>query len=235
MNYRYIIGDSTNPYKNLALEQALFKYAGQETVILYLWQNDNTIVIGKNQNVYTECKADEFISNGGSIARRRSGGGAVYHDMGNLNFSIICSVDASETNTYQMLVLNSLKIFNIYAVFNEKNDLIIEGKKFSGNASYNDGRVLCQHGTVLISSDIKKMDYYLTPDINKLERNHVKSVLSRVMNLSDLSENISIDKMKGAMIEACNALPLEISVSDRENREFISFYSSKTWIFGGRS
>ena len=90
MKFKYVISETNDPFKNLALEHVLFGAVGSGRVILYLWQNDNTIVIGKNQNINSECRVEEFEKAGGIIARRLSGGGAVYHDLGNLNFSFIC-------------------------------------------------------------------------------------------------------------------------------------------------
>lgn len=205
MKYFYVLSDSTDPYQNLAMEQALFQYADEDTAVLFLWQNDNTIVIGRNQDPYVECKAEEFLASGGRIARRRSGGGAVYHDLGNLNFSIICLERLAKKDEYQQLVTKALKTFGFAAEFNGRNDLLIRGKKFSGNAFYTDGKVLCQHGTILIHTDIEKMSYYLTPSTEKLARNHVRSVESRVVNLHDISENISVEAMRQAMIAVAKA------------------------------
>ena len=204
--YKYICSENTSPYYNLALERSLFDFVDEDTVILYLWQNSHTIVIGKNQNAYAECKVDEFIKDGGTLARRPSGGGAVYHDLGNLNFSIICKESIAKEHTYQRIVKEALGYFGIVSEFNGRNDLTVDDKKFSGNAFYVKDDVLCQHGTILINSDFKELSKYLTPDISKLERNHVKSVESRVVNLSEISDKITVESMKEAMIKATNAV-----------------------------
>ena len=204
--YKYICSENTSPYYNLALERSLFDFVDEDTVILYLWQNSHTIVIGKNQNAYAECKVDEFIKDGGTLARRPSGGGAVYHDLGNLNFSIICKESIAKEHTYQRIVKEALSYFGIVSEFNGRNDLTVDDKKFSGNAFYVKDDVLCQHGTILINSDFKELSKYLTPDISKLERNHVKSVESRVVNLSEISDKITVESMKEAMIKATNAV-----------------------------
>ena len=232
--YKYICSENTSPYYNLALERSLFDFVDEDTVILYLWQNSHTIVIGKNQNAYAECKVDEFIGAGGTLARRPSGGGAVYHDLGNLNFSIICKESIAKEYTYQRIVKEALRIFDIVSEFNGRNDLTVDGKKFSGNAFYVKDDVLCQHGTILINSDFKELSKYLTPDISKLERNHVKSVESRVVNLSEISDKITVDSMKEAMIKATNAVRLGKAPTESKVEEYKKIFENDEWILEGK-
>lgn len=234
MIYKYIFSDNTSPYYNLALERSLFDYADRDTVILYLWQNDHTIVIGKNQNAYAECKVDEFIATGGRLARRPSGGGAVYHDLGNLNFSIICEERVAAEHTYQRIVKDALADFGIDSEFNGRNDLTVNDKKFSGNAFYVKDDIICQHGTILINSDFNELSKYLTPDISKLERNHVKSVESRVVNLSEFSKEITVESMKKAMIKTTNAVELSEKPGANKIEEYKKIFSNNEWIFEGK-
>ena len=232
--YKYICSENTSPYYNLALERSLFDFVDEDTVILYLWQNSHTIVIGKNQNAYAECKVDEFIKDGGTLARRPSGGGAVYHDLGNLNFSIICKESIAKEHTYQRIVKEALGYFGIVSEFNGRNDLTVDDKKFSGNAFYVKDDVLCQHGTILINSDFKELSKYLTPDISKLERNHVKSVESRVVNLSEISEQITVESMKEAMIKATNAVRLGKEPTESKVEEYKKIFENDEWILEGK-
>ena len=232
--YKYICSENTSPYYNLALERSLFDFVDEDTVILYLWQNSHTIVIGKNQNAYAECKVDEFIKDGGTLARRPSGGGAVYHDLGNLNFSIICKESIAKEHTYQRIVKEALGYFGIVSEFNGRNDLTVDDKKFSGNAFYVKDDVLCQHGTILINSDFKELSKYLTPDISKLERNHVKSVESRVVNLSEISDKITVESMKEAMIKATNAVRLEEEPTESKVEEYKKIFENDEWILEGK-
>lgn len=232
--YKYICSENTSPYYNLALERSLFDFVDEDTVILYLWQNSHTIVIGKNQNAYAECKVDEFIKDGGTLARRPSGGGAVYHDLGNLNFSIICKESIAKEHTYQRIVKDALSYFGIVSEFNGRNDLTVDDKKFSGNAFYVKDDVLCQHGTILINSDFKELSKYLTPDISKLERNHVKSVESRVVNLSEISDKITVESMKEAMIKATNAVRLEEEPTESKVEEYKKIFENDEWILEGK-
>lgn len=232
--YKYICSENTSPYYNLALERSLFDFVDEDTVILYLWQNSHTIVIGKNQNAYAECKVDEFIGAGGTLARRPSGGGAVYHDLGNLNFSIICNESIAKEHTYQRIVKEALSYFGIVSEFNGRNDLTVDDKKFSGNAFYVKDDVLCQHGTILINSDFKELSKYLTPDISKLERNHVKSVESRVVNLSEISDKITVESMKEAMIKVTNAVRLGKVPTESKVEEYKKIFENDEWILEGK-
>ena len=232
--YKYICSENTSPYYNLALERSLFDFVDEDTVILYLWQNSHTIVIGKNQNAYAECKVDEFIKDGGTLARRPSGGGAVYHDLGNLNFSIICNESIAKEHTYQRIVKEALGYFGIVSEFNGRNDLTVDDKKFSGNAFYVKDDVLCQHGTILINSDFKELSKYLTPDISKLERNHVKSVESRVVNLSEISDKIAVESMKEAMIKATNAVRIGKVPTESKVEEYKKIFENDEWILEGK-
>lgn len=232
--YKYICSENTSPYYNLALERSLFDFVDEDTVILYLWQNSHTIVIGKNQNAYAECKVDEFIKDGGTLARRPSGGGAVYHDLGNLNFSIICKESIAKEHTYQRIVKEALGYFGIVSEFNGRNDLTGDDKKFSGNAFYVKDDVLCQHGTILINSDFKELSKYLTPDISKLERNHVKSMESRVVNLSEISDKITVESMKEAMIKATNAVRIGEVPTESKVEEYKKIFENDEWILEGK-
>ena len=234
MQFKYVITDKVNPYCNLAIEQELMYHTASGIVILFLWQNDNTIVIGRNQDAKYECRVDEFLSTGGQIARRRSGGGAVYHDMGNLNFSIICKISDQESCKYQQIVIDTLRKFGIEAIYNGRNDLTIDEKKFSGNAIYQEGETVCQHGTFLVSTDIDRMVFYLTPDQNKLDRNRIKSVRSRVVNLCTLNNEINIKSIIRAFIQVTDASELDYMPNKNMIDELTNFYRSNAWIYGGK-
>lgn len=234
MQFKYVITNETNPYRNLATEQELMRHTVAGMAILFLWQNDNTIVVGRNQDVASECKTEAFLGDGGLIARRRSGGGAVYHDMGNLNFSILCKAAEQELCMYQRIVIDMLRDFHIETEYNGRNDLIIDGKKFSGNAIYQDGDTVCQHGTLLISTDISRMVSFLTPDQDKLDRNFVKSVESRVTNLCEINEEIKINSIKRAFIRATDASEFNYVPAQNLLSQLTEFYKSNTWIYGGK-
>lgn len=233
MTTKYWVSTCTEPHLNLATEQALFDLCTDDTLILFLWQNENTIVIGRNQNPYLECKVEEFIAKGGKIARRRSGGGAVYHDLGNLNFSLICRSQYTDMVLYHSIVASVMNCLGLKTEFNGRNDILINERKFSGNAVYDDGLICCQHGTILVDCNIDKMGYYLTPDKDKMSRNCVKSVSSRVINLSAVKHQLNISDVKTAFIVATSATALDKIPNDSAINRLYKLYSNKQWIFGG--
>lgn len=232
MRFKYAESNTADPYRNLAFEEALLSLARPDEILIFLWQNENTIVVGRNQDAYRECKVNDFISSGGQVARRRSGGGAVYHDLGNLNFSIISHRKADYG--YQQLICSALDRFSIRAAFNGRNDMLVEGRKFSGNAVYMDGDLVCQHGTILINTDLGKMARFLTPEESKLDRNHIKSVSSRVVNLCEADRTITVERCKEAIIQAVKAMPFEIAPKRDVVDRLEAFYRDETWIYSGR-
>lgn len=234
MKYKYYFSNEFDPYTNLAVERCLFEFANENAAILYLWQNENTIVIGKNQDIYSECRADEFKANGGRIARRMSGGGAVYHDLGNLNFSIITVKANDSEQAYLDVILRMAKNLGIKAEFGGRNDVVCNGRKFSGSAVYDDGEKVCRHGTVLVHSDIEKMTYYLTPECEKLKRHGVESVRSRVMNLKEIDSEITVEAVKKSFIETACAEPLCEKINKHTLEEYAELFGSEKWIYGGQ-
>ena len=202
---KYYIADKTDPYTNLAIEKYLFDTLEENSYILYLWQNDNTVVIGKNQNPWAECRCSLLEEEGGHIARRLSGGGAVYHDLGNLNFTFIASGKDMDTETNNKVIMSACNMAGIACELSGRNDILAEGRKFSGNAFFNSKGRSYHHGTLLISSDTEKLQRYLTPSASKLEAKGVKSVKSRVINLSELSKNLTTDDMARYMIKSFEA------------------------------
>ena len=177
---------SFDPFLNLATEQHLLDTVEGGCCLLYLWQNQNTVVIGKNQNPWAECRASLLESEGGHLARRLSGGGAVFHDLGK----------------QQRVLLEACQSFGIPAELSGRNDLTADGRKFSGNAFYHNGSRSYHHGTLLVNVDGEKLSRYLTPTRAKLEAKGVPSVRSRVVNLMELCPSLSIDGLKKALVEA---------------------------------
>ena len=235
MRFEYVVTEETNPYRNLAAEQELMRHAASGTAILFLWCNADTIVIGRNQDAGCECRVNEFLNAGGVIARRRSGGGAVYQDKGNLNFSLICKTAERGACRYQELVSDVLREFRLDAEYNGRNDVTVQGRKFSGNAVYEDGAVTCQHGTILVAADIEKMAYYLTPEKSKLERNHIKSVGSRVVNLSSLDAGITVKSVARAFLRVTKATAADHEPDKDRLEKLTDFYKSDAWVYGGKA
>lgn len=196
-----LIGPNLNPYANLAVEEYLLENIDSGEYILFLWQNKNTVVIGKNQNAWKECKTDELSANEGYLARRISGGGAVFHDLGNLNFSFICSKEDYSLENNLRIILDSVKKLDIDAEFSGRNDITSKGRKFSGNAfCYRKNGVL-HHGTLLINVNMENLTKYLQVSVDKIKSKGIDSVRSRVVNLKDINNNITIESVKHTLLQ----------------------------------
>ena len=194
--------NSFDPYLNLATEQYLMETVEEDACILFLWQNENTVVIGKNQNVWKECRTTLLNEEGGVLARRLSGGGAVFHDLGNLNFTFLLSQPEYDLDRQFAVIIEAMQILGIKAERSGRNDVLSEGRKFSGNAFYKNGKKAYHHGTLLVDVDMDKLSRYLNPSKAKLQAKGVDSVRSRVVNLKELNPEISISTLKNAMVSA---------------------------------
>ena len=193
---------SFDPYYNLALEKYLLDMVQTGQCILYLWQNENTVVIGSNQNAWKECRISALEADGGRLARRLSGGGAVFHDKGNLNFTFLMCEEDYNIQKQLSVICKACAEAGITATPSGRNDVLTDGRKFSGNAFYHHQGKAYHHGTLLIDADMEKMQKYLSPSKAKLESKGVASVRSRVVNLSQLSPNLTCNVMKKHMIYA---------------------------------
>ena len=180
---------STDPAFNLAAEEYLFSGMPRDRAYVMLWQNDGAVIIGKYQNTAAEVNGPYLESHGIKAVRRLSGGGAVYHDMGNLNFTLITDARAGgkvDLALFCRPVVRALARFGVEAEISGRNDVTVDGKKFSGNAQYvRDGRVM-HHGTILFDSDLAVVQEALRVKAEKLAGKGVSSVRSRVTNLKPL-------------------------------------------------
>ncbi|MEG1942884.1 MAG: lipoate--protein ligase [Angelakisella sp.] len=220
----YVTTDNTVPYENIALEELLLDTVLPQECILYLWQNRRTVVIGRNQNCRGECRMAQLEADGGYLARRLSGGGAVFHDMGNLNFTFLVQSEDYDLDRQLEVILRAVRSLGIAAEKSGRNDITADGRKFSGNAFYTKGNRKYHHGTIMIDADLDNLSRYLTVSPDKLAAKGVKSVRSRVINLRELNPAVTVESVKTALIAAFGELyglcplPLDSSRIDREER-----------------
>jgi lipoate-protein ligase A len=235
----YVVTDRTVPYENLALEEHLMETVQPGEIILYLWQNRHTVVIGRNQNAWKEVRVPELEKDGGHLVRRLSGGGAVYHDLGNLNFTFLVSQADYDVARQTEVILQAVRSFGIPAERTGRNDITVDGRKFSGNAFYKSGGNAYHHGTLLVHVDMENMARYLNVPRQKLVSKGVSSVRARVVNLQELRPELTIpaliDALTGALGKVYGSLPEELPPS-RIDREKVAAgkakFSAWDWLYG---
>lgn len=234
---KFCILQTTDPYYNLAVEEYLFNTAQSD--VFLLWQNNNTVVIGKNQNAYAEIDFNILKSTGVNLARRITGGGAVYHDLGNVNYSFIspnAKTSGIDFNYYVTPIINALKSLGLSVTLSGRNDLLTkDGKKISGNAQHRVLDRVLHHGTLLFSSDLEFLSKILTVDSEKLKTKALKSTRSRVENISNLiDKNITVDEfldcLKSYILKTYNPEILEIK-STPEIDKLYQRNKSSEWLF----
>ena len=235
----YIETDNTNPYHNLALEEMLLENVEKNQCILYLWQNKNTVVIGRNQNSWKECKVEFLEENGGNLVRRLSGGGAVFHDLGNLNFTFLVHKENYSVERQLQVIIKALEKFGLKAEKNGRNDITVDGRKFSGNAFYQLKDNCYHHGTLMVNVNMQDLSKYLNVSKDKLKSKGVDSVKSRVINLSSLCEEITISSLKDKLFEAFgevyNCTPERLDEESIDKvllQEKIEKFGSWDWKYG---
>ncbi len=195
----------TDPWINLAIEEYALKNLGQDESYLLFYINEPSIIIGKNQNTIEEINTEYVDSQGIKVVRRLSGGGAVYHDLGNLNFSFITKDDGDSFHNFRKFtepVIEALRKIGVQAELSGRNDLVAEGKKISGNAQFSTKGKMFSHGTLLFDSEMEHIVSALKVRKDKIESKGIKSIRSRVTNISDLmSEKMTIEQFKAKLLE----------------------------------
>ena len=196
---KYIKTDWQVPYYNLALEEYLLTKTPQDD-FFFFYINDPSIIVGRFQNTLEEINNEYVKQNDICVARRLTGGGAVYHDDGNLNFSFILRADAKDVNNFEKYVtpiINALESMGVHAELAGRNDILIDGKKVSGNAQYSKNNMLIHHGTLLFDSKMENLSRALNVKDIKIKSKGTKSVRSRVANIKDyMDSDIGIMEFK---------------------------------------
>lgn len=172
---------------------------------MYLWRNEKTVVIGRHQNVWAEVNLPELSSAGGHVVRRLSGGGAVYHDLGNLNFTFVAHVSNYDVARQTSVILEAVRSLGFDASLTGRNDLCVDGRKFSGHSFYKSGDRCFHNGTILIDTDPDMMQRVLNVSAIKLQSKGVKSVRARTVNLCEIDPSLECDTMINALCSAFEA------------------------------
>ncbi|WP_413942941.1 lipoate--protein ligase [Bdellovibrio sp. HCB-162] len=203
---KVFLSDSFNPHLNLATEEWIFHNLDPSQQVLFLWRNEETVVIGRNQNPWSECNLAQMKNDNVHLARRTTGGGAVFHDLGNTNFTFLSPKEAYKRDNNVQVIFNALKNFGITGEASGRNDLLIpfhDGpRKFSGSAYREKKDRAFHHGTLLLHTDLTRLGNYLTPNPKKLQAKGKESVRARVANLNEVSANIKHDQIVETMVAA---------------------------------
>lgn len=228
---------STDPYFNIATDEFIFKHLKEDCFML--WQNDNAIIVGKHQNALAEINLDYVKAYDIKVVRRLSGGGAVYHDMGNLNFTFTRTSESEEDlvdfKRYTQPIIAVLQEMGVNAEFSGRNDIMIEGKKFSGNAEHVFKNKVMHHGTLLFSSNMPNISGALKINPLKYKDRAVKSVPKRVTNIQDhLKEDMTVEQFADRIMDYIirhydDCKPYEFSAEDLAKIEEIKREKYETW------
>ncbi len=236
---QFVASSDFNPYWNVAVENYLVAQPDSGSVTLYLWRNRRTVVVGQNQNPFSECNVDALLADGGYVMRRTTGGGAVYHDDGNINFSFVAPYGLYDQERHFRVIARSLRAFGLEVEVSGRNDLLCQGRKFSGNAFSKGRSQRLHHGTILIKTDMGDLSRYLKVKPAKLMKHGVKSVESRVVNLSQLAP-LTADLLAPRLLAAfeeeygmkAQTLDFERLRSLPEVDDLYRKFSSDDWLFG---
>lgn len=194
---KYIRNTSLNPYYNLAFEEYVLNHFTDDEYLL-LWQNDNTIVVGKNQNTVEEINQQAIEELSVKVVRRNTGGGAVYHDLGNVNFSYISDWNTESELSFERFlnpIVKALNSLGVEAMIKGRNDIVVQDRKISGNAQAIKHSRILHHGTLLFDSDLSMMQRVLNVSADKMASKGVKSVRARVANIKEfLMEDIIVSQ-----------------------------------------
>ncbi len=232
---------STDPYFNLAMEQHVFDNLDRSRAYFMLWQNDNSIIVGKNQNTVGEINSSFVKERGIKVARRLSGGGAVYHDLGNLNFTFIVDAEDAAKIDFKLFcepVANALQSLGVKAEVGGRNDITIDSRKFSGNSQYLRGGRVLHHGTIMFDSDLEVLSQALKVSDDKIVSKGCQSVRSRVTNVREhLAKGTTLEDFKKALLlNILGPSPQRYHLNDRDLEIITALrdgkYATWDWNYG---
>lgn len=243
-----ILSLDDNAAYNMALEEYIYESAlerrdvREPVNILYLWQNKNAIIVGRNQDVYSECDMSSVEECDVQIVRRRTGGGAVYHDLGNLNFSFIQSECVADRNKNFSVIKDALWQFGIVAVQGGRNDLYVNDKKVSGNAFFKGKGLSVHHGTLMVDLNISVMEKLLKAQKKDYFTSDMNSVCSKVMNLKDFCPFLTVESLKKEIIQQFKTIYRLDNLYIYQDADYISDkilfqnlyqkHQNRSWIYG---
>ena len=240
---KYLETDSVDPNYNLAFEEHVL-LRRHDALYLILWQNDNTIVIGQNQNAEAEIDQNFVQKHGIKVARRMTGGGAVYHDLGNLNYSFIADAGDADRLTierFTLPIVDALRNLGLNAEASGRNDIVIDGKKVSGTAQRLAGERILHHGTLLFDSDLSIAAGALRVDPEKFRAKHATSVRGRIGNIRDFlrlqGRDMTLMEFWAYLKEALagdSLVPDEMDVRELEHVHHVkeTKYDTWEWVYG---
>lgn len=243
---KVILSESFNPHLNIGTEEWIFDHLDPSQQVLFLWRNEETVVIGRNQNPWSECNLGRMREDNVHLARRKSGGGAVFHDLGNTNFTFLSPKEGYSRGHNTEILLTALKQLGVEGEASGRNDLLVHfadgPRKFSGSAYREKRDRAFHHGTLLLNANISRLGNYLTPSPKKLKAKGKESVRARVANLTEVSPGISHDKVVSSLIGAFESFYGEKAVTEylslaslNSNLELKAKYdelSSWNWLYG---
>lgn len=232
----------TDPYFNIAAEEYVLKHFTSDCFML--WRNEPCIIVGMHQNTMSEINLDYVKEHGIKVVRRLSGGGAVFHDLGNLNFTFIANVESGDNlvdfRKFTLPVIQALRTLGVNAEFAGRNDLVIDGKKFSGNAAHVYKNRVMHHGTLLFSSKMSDLTGALNVDPSKFIDKGVKSVRSRVTNISEhLKQDLTVLEFRDLIMKHILGTTSDAEMYRFTDEDTLAIaklrdekYSTPEWNFG---